>query len=421
MSATRRTFLATSAAFAATPFFVRAGSLREKLRLGVVGVANRGGDNLHGVAHEEIAALCDVDANYLANASARFPKARTFRDYREMFTAGGLDAVVVSTPDHTHFPASRLAMEHGLHVYCEKPLTHTVAQARALTTLAERKKLVTQMGTQIHAGENYRRVVERVRSGVLGTIHHVDVFCGKTWSGGERPIDTPPIPDSLAWDLWLGPAPERPYHPEYHPANWRRHWDFGGGTLGDMGCHYLDLAFWALGLVHPTSVRSLGPAVHPETTPPNQHVEWTFETGHAVVGAPLTLTWMDDSCRPERLRPLGLDDWSSGVLFIGSEGWLIADYDRHVAGPASVAAKVNEVKPSIAPSPGHYVEWLDAIRNGGTPSCAFSYAGPLTETVLLGNVAYRAGRRLRWDAVTLSTDDESANARLRETPRAGFE
>lgn len=422
MPVSRRQFLATStAAFVATPFFVRAGSLSEKLRIGVIGVANRGNDNLGGVAHEEVAALCDVDASFLAGAAQRFPRARTYRDYRAMIAAGGLDAVVVSTPDHTHFPASRLALENGLHVYCEKPLTHTVEQARTLTTLARSKRLVTQMGTQIHAGDNYRRVVERVQSGALGSISHVDVFCGKTWSGGERPTDTPPVPDSLDWNLWLGPAAERPYHPDYHPANWRRYWAFGGGTLGDMGCHYMDLAFWALGLKFPSSVRALGPAVHAETTPPNALVEWTFETGHAVVAPPLTFTWHDDGCRPSRLHPLGLDDWHDGVLFIGSEGWLIADYDRHRAGPEAIASKIDAVKPSIAPSVGHYVEWFDAIRNGGAPTCSFDYAGPLTETVLLGNVAFRAGRRLKWDAANLETHDPAANALLRTTPRPGFE
>jgi predicted dehydrogenase len=406
---TRRTFLKQSSAFVAAPFFIRTGALRDKLRIGIVGVANRGGDNLNGVAHEEIAALCDVDANYLGGAAQRFPSAKTYRDFREMIAAGGLDAVVVSTPDHTHFPASRLALERGLPVYCEKPLTHTVEQARILATLAREKKIVTQMGTQIHSGDNYRRVVERVQSGALGAITHVDVVCGKSWSGGERPTDTPPVPDSLAWDLWLGPAPKRPYHPDYHPANWRRYWAFGGGTLGDMGCHYMDLAFWALGLRHPTAVRSFGPPVHAETTPPNCIAEWTFTQGHACIASPLTFTWYDDGCRPGRLHALGLGDWGNGVLFIGTEGWLISDYDRHVAGPELVAKKVEEVKPSIPSTIGHYNEWLNAIRNGGPTTCNFEYSGALTETVLLGNVAYRVGKQLKWDAAKLDCGDQAGN------------
>ena len=250
----RRSFLKSSAlaaASAAVPGAARDITRKifasdQKLRLGVIGVGNRGRDNLNAVAGEHIAALCDVDTAMLAPARERFPDARVFRDFREMIaTMDDLDAVVVSTPDHTHAPAAAAALRRGLHVYCEKPLTHTVREARTLTELARKHDCVTQMGTQIHAGSNYRRVVERIRSGAIGQVYEVHVFCDKSWSGGERPTDRPPVPETLDFDLWLGPAPERSYHPAYHPAGWRRWWDFGGGTLADMACHYVDLVHCA--------------------------------------------------------------------------------------------------------------------------------------------------------------------------------
>ncbi len=420
MTLTRRSFLGRSSAFVAAPFFVRSGLLGEKLRIGVIGVANRGADNIAGIEAEEIAALCDVDSTYLDAAAQRFPGAKEYRDYREMIAAGGIDAVVVSTPDHSHFPASKLALDHGLHVYCEKPLTHTVAQARVLAETARAKKLVTQMGTQIHAGDNYRRVVEKVRSGILGPITSVDVFCAKTWSGGERPTDSPATPPTLDWNLWLGPAAERPYHPDYHPASWRRFWAFGGGTLGDMGCHYIDLAFWALDLRHPDRARGFGPAPHAETTPPHFLAEWDFPAGGSRA-LPSTLRWHDDGCRPARLKALGLDDWSDGVLFVGTDGWLLSDYDRHVAGPDPLAAKLAGVKPTIPPSIGHHREWIEACKSGGSTTCSFDYSGALTESVLLGNIAYRMQRSLTWNAQELRCEgDDAATALIHESARSGF-
>jgi predicted dehydrogenase len=223
-----------------------------------------------------VVALCDVDELYLTAAGEKHAGARRYNDFRAMLECEELDAVVISTADHTHAPATLLALELGLDVYCEKPLTHSVTEARRVAEAAQRNRAVTQMGTQIHATSNYRRVVELVGSGAIGSIGECHAWVGKAWSGGERPLDAPPVPAHLHYDLWLGPAPYRPYHPTYLPANWRSWWDFGSGTLGDMGCHLIDLAFWALELERPTPVdaRALGisaPHLEPRRVARSRH------------------------------------------------------------------------------------------------------------------------------------------------------
>ncbi|MCA9267518.1 MAG: Gfo/Idh/MocA family oxidoreductase, partial [Planctomycetales bacterium] len=245
----RRQFLTITAAAAAASCVhselpaAPSKSANEKLNIACVGVNRRAAADIAACASQNIAGICDIDDNYLAAAAQRYPTAEKFNDFRKMLDKleQQIDAVVVGTPDHIHAPASAMAMRMGKHCYCEKPLTHTVHEARVLAQIAAENKLVTQMGTQIHAGENYRRVVEIIQAGVIGDVREVHVWVGKGWGGGDRPKETPPVPANIHWDLWLGPAPERPYHPTYLPAAWRRWWDFGGGTLGDMGCHYIDL------------------------------------------------------------------------------------------------------------------------------------------------------------------------------------
>ena len=231
-------------------------SPNERLAIAVIGCGGRGGANLHGVGGETIVALCDVDEKRAGRAFERYPKARRFRDFRTMLDAvhREIDAVVVSTPDHTHAVAAVAAMRLGKHCYCEKPLAHSVYECRLVTETAARYKVATQMGTQIHAEDNYRRVVELVRSGAIGAVGEVHVWHPGALGGQDRPTETPAVPAHLDWDLWLGPAPARPYHPCYVPMNWRDWWDFANGTLGDFGCHYMDLPFWALGLRYPESV-----------------------------------------------------------------------------------------------------------------------------------------------------------------------
>jgi len=392
----------------------------ETLRIGVIGVGGRGGGNLNAVAGEEIAALCDVDENRLADAAVRFPSAARFVDFRELIEHPGLDAVVISTPDHTHAPAAAAALRRRLSVYCEKPLTHSVYEARTLRSLAREAGVATQMGIQIHAHDNYRRVVELVRSGVIGPIRTVRVMCSKTWSGGERPMETPPVPEGLHYDLWLGPAPERPYHPAYLPANWRRWWDFGNGTLGDMACHHVDLAHWALDLDVPEHVSAQGPAPHTETAPAQLVVHWR----HAATAArpAVEVSWHDGGARPGELAELGLSDWGDGVLFIGDDGWIISDYDRHQLGPLERFADHVPPKPSIPTSIGHHAEWIQAVKQGTPTTCPFEYSAALTETVLLGNVAYRSVASFEWDGDRLETvGAPDAQELLRRPYRDGWE
>jgi predicted dehydrogenase len=392
----------------------------DKLDLAVIGVGNRGAEDLEAVAGENVIALCDVDRDYLLAAAKLHKGARLYSDFRDLLKCEKLDAVVVATPDHTHAVATAAALRAGLDVYCEKPLTHSVAEARAIAELARSKRAVTQMGIQIHARDNYRRAVEIVRSGAIGPVRECHVFCnGKTWSGGERPSDHPPVPATLRWDLWLGPAPERPYHPTYLPANWRRWWDFGGGTLSDMACHYMDLAFWALDLRHPTSIEAVGPPVDPETAPNGFRAHYQFDSRADQPAC--EVSWYDGASKPPVLATLGLSDWENGVLFIGDRGHLVADYDKWKIGPNDRFADFKPPMPAIPRSIGHHLEWIEACKHRDTTTCNFDYSGALTETVLLGNVAYRTGKRIEWDADRLVATNAPDAQRFIDPPyRSGW-
>ncbi len=396
-------------------------SPNESLGVAVIGVARRGGANLNGVAKENIVALCDVDATLLGTASKRFPKAATFRDFRKMLdqVADRIDAVVVSTPDHTHAPAAAAAMRLKKHCYCEKPLTHNVRDARLLTELAAENNLVTQMGTQIHAGSNYRRVVELIQSGAIGPVGEVHVWHPGNLGGQDRPTDTPPVPEHLDWDLWLGPAPERPYHPTYVPGKWRSWWTFANGTLGDFGCHYMDLPFWALDLGHPTSIEAVGPPAHLETTAPQLTVHYQFPGRGGR--PPVRLNWTNGRTQPDIVAKYGLQKWGAGVLFVGKDGMLVADYNRRQLLPEKQFADFEPPEPTIPDSIGHHAEWIEACKTGGTTTCHFGYSGVLSETVLLGNVSYRAGAKLAWDAKNLkATNCAEADRYIRRECRDGW-
>jgi len=394
-------------------------SANEKLNLGVVGTINRASGNINGVRDENIVALCDIDDKLLAAAQAKFPKATTYTDFRRMLDRRDLDAVVVSTPDHTHAVATMAALKSGRHVYCEKPLAHEVFEVRAVTEAARKYKLATQMGTQIHATANYRRVVELIEKEAIGPVNEVHVWCDRVWSGEGRPAETPPVPEGLHWDLWLGPAPARPYSPEYHPKNWRRWWDFGGGTLGDMGCHYVDLPFWALKLRAPTSIEAEGPPVHAETTPAWLIVHYQFPARGALPA--VRLTWYNGGKVPELVKGSKVPDWSSGVLFVGSKGMLLADYGRRRLLPEKDFEGFQPPAPYIPDSIGHHQEWIAACKGGAPALCDFSYAGPLAEAVLLGNVAFRSGKKLEWNSAACKVSNtREADQYLRRRYRKGW-
>jgi predicted dehydrogenase len=410
-SLSRRNFLKTTGAGAAvlsTGVWSELGakastSPNEKLNIACIGTANRAAADIGGVQGENIVALVDVDANYLKAKSGQFSEARLYADYREMLVAEGdkIDAVVVGTADHHHAPATIRAIRAGKHVYCEKPLTHTVQEARIIAEATAEAGVATQMGTQIHAGDNYRRVVEVIQSGAIGDVTEVHVWVGKGWGGGELPTadDITDPPENLDWDLWLGPAPVRPYAPgRYHPGNWRRWWQFGQGTLGDMGCHYTDLPFWALGLRHPISAEAEGPEVHPETCPLGLKVKYDFpaEEGHG----PLSLTWYDGNMIPATVA--GERVPGNGVMFVGTEGHMFSDYSRYRLYPTDKYAAFEAPEQTIPASIGHHAEWIKACKEGTPTTCNFDYSGALTETILLGNVAYRTGQKLEWDAKTLT-------------------
>lgn len=397
---TRRYFLmSATTAVVASPLLRSAPS--ERVRVGVVGVGNQGAYNwgqLAGVASCEVVAICDVDERMTAAARKQFPKAAFFTDYRKMIDAKGLDAVLCATPDHHHFHVTHLALSSGLHAYCEKPLTHTVAEARTLAELAKKKKLVTQMGTQIHAGDNYRRVVEIVRKGTIGPVKEVHCWVGGAFNGNGKRPDSKPVPKELNWDLWLGPAAERPYAPEYVPFYWRRFWAFGGGKMADMACHHIDLPFWTLDLRHPTKVSAKGSPPTPETG-----ADWIiceFEFPARGDKPPVTLTWYDGDKRPPQFADGKLPKWGDGTLFVGEKGMLLADYGRRVLLPKDKFEGVDGDK-SIPNSIGHHKEWIEAIKSGGMTTCNFDYSGALTESVLLGVVSYRSGKSFEWDAKAL--------------------
>lgn len=426
---TRRSFLQTTAAGAAATscgYFTstsvaQSKSPNEKLNLACIGTANRAGDNLQEISHENIVALCDIDRTYLDRALSTHTQARPYADYREMIDRerDKIDAVLVATADHNHAPATIRAIRAGKHVYCEKPLTHTVEEARIIATEAKKAGVATQLGTQIHAGDNYRRVVELIQSGVIGDVTDVHVWVGKGWGGGDRPEkeDTPPA--TLDWDLWLGPAPVRPFAVgRYHPAQWRKWWDFGQGTLGDMGCHYMDLPFWALDLKHPTHVSAEGPAVHPETAPLGLIVRFKFP---ARGNKPrLNFTWYDGELIPKEVA--GERVPANGVMFVGTGGKMFADYSKYKLFPADKFAAYEAPLPSIPKSIGHHREWLKACRDGSPTTCNFDYSGALSEAVLLGNVAYRSGKSFAWDGAGLkAVDCPEAEKFLRKEYRKGWE
>lgn len=435
---TRRRWLQAglaTAALSSLPPRVQAGTAGGQLRTAHIGVGGMGGADLRQIASHDrvvVAGLCDVDAERLKAAQEKHPDARSFADYRQMLAemADSIDAVVVSTPDHTHAPAAMTAIQLGKPVYCQKPLTHSVHEARQLRLAARDKALVTQMGIQVHSSAAYRGAVAIVHSGMIGKVSQVVAWSNKNWGydGGPLTASQSP-PDSLHWDLWLGTAAARPYVPKaYHPSAWRKLIDFGTGTLGDMGVHIFDTPYAALQLTAPkwveTTCRQPTGIGHPE----RNIVRYEFPaTPHTTDS--LLWTWYDGGWAPPSIdelqwpAELGLPAElpSQGSLLLGSEGAMLLP---HVAQPQlfpQAKFKGREL-PEVAGG-NHYHEWVDACLGQGDPSASFDYAGPLTEALLLGVVANRFPEtKLDWDAAELQfTNHPEANHLLRRPYRDGFQ
>lgn len=441
MNLSRRSFTVAAASTLAAPAFLRGQNLNSKLNIAVVACGGRGGGNMGSVASENIVALCDVNAKSVAAAAAKFPNAKTFADFRKLFDDDmqkTFDAVVVSTCEHTHVYPTLLALQHDKHVYCEKPLTHNIYEARLVREAAAAKpKLAAQMGIQIHAGENYRRVVELIQANVIGPVREVHVWVSRAWglqseeatkrnkdivNVTERPKEAKSPPDYLNWDLWLGPAAQRPFHDVYFPGpKWYRWWDFGSGTMSDLGSHWNDLPFWALKLDAPLTIETTGGPAHPEIAPASMSATYTY--GPRADLPAVKLTWHQGESKPQILAEGKIPAWGNGVLFIGDNGMLLSDYGKHVLLPQEKFADVAKaVAQTVGRVKSHHGEWIEAAKNGKQPSANFQYAGLLTEANHLGNVAFRVGKKLEWDHKAMkATNAPEADRFIKREYRKGWE
>ena len=410
----------------------------EKLNIAGIGVGGRGADDLVGVSSENIVALCDVDWGYAAKTFKKYPNAKLYKDYRKMLEEQkDIDAVIVATPDHNHAMASMTAIKAGKHVYCEKPLTHSVWEAQQLAQAAREHKVATQMGNQGQASEATRRLCEMVWDGAIGPVREVHIWTDRPsnglfnvyWPQGvERPKGTPPVPEKLDWDLWLGPAPERPYNPAYLPFVWRGWWDFGTGALGDIGCHACDPVFRALKLHYPISVEASSTRVNKETYPLASIVTYHFPARDPM--PPVKLTWYDGGMRPP--RPPELEEGelmgANGHLLVGDKGKILGGHSGYHLIPESRAKEYGDPPRMLERSIGHYKEWIEACKGGKPAGSNFDWAGPLAEVVLMGNVALRHDlreeltyKKLLWDgAAKRFTNSEDANQFLRREYRSGW-
>jgi predicted dehydrogenase len=442
-AASRRDFMKTAAAAAAGVTIVprhvlgrsRQAAPSDRLAIAGIGVGGMGAANLSAMETEDIVALCDVDENYAAPTFKKYPAAKVYKDFRVMLEKEkGIDAVLVATPDHTHAVITMAAMHAGKHVYCQKPLTHTVEEARRLARAAREAKVVTQMGNQGRSGVGAKLLSAWVHGGVIGRVREVHAWCSLTyypwghqsWSSplGRKPKETPPVPPGLDWDLWLGPAPWRDYHPCYHPASWRAWWDFGCGMMGDRGVHTLGPVCWALDLRHPRSVSASVSDLNEDTHPIAAVVTYDFEARGAM--PPVKLVWYEGLEPP---RPDALEDGrklpaEGGCLLFGERGTIVAGvygespqllpYARMKDAP-----RLDEA--ALAVPPSHEQDWIASIKQGRKAGSDFSESGPLTEFVLLGNIAKRTQSKLAWDPEAMRiTNDVQASLLLSAPGREGW-
>lgn len=431
-SPTRRHFLKSTALAAAAPLILPGRVLSEpsqKLNLAGIGIGGMGAGYLRAVSSENIVALCDVDHNFAAKTFAQYPAARRYTDYRKLLEKEKhIDGVVIGTPDHWHAPIALASLQLKKAVYCAKPLTHTVWEARKLTEAAHQAGVATQMSVQANANEEHRLIAEWIAAGLIGKVTEVHTWSNRpVWPQGiKRPTDTPQAPKNLDWNLWLGPAPERPYHPAYHPFKWRGFWDFGCGALGDMGCHHFDPIFRALNLTTPATVEAEGEGINDETAPDKATIIYEFPARGDQ--PPVKIVWYDGGNKPPRPEELEhgrrMDSQYGGTLYIGDKGKILTgglgESPRIIPESKMKAATLPEK--TLTRSPGHYKEWILAAKGGAPAGADFSYGGPVTEAVLLGNVALRAGEKLTWDPDKLEiTNSATATALLSKVYRKEFE
>jgi predicted dehydrogenase len=465
IAVSRRTFLRNTAiassAFMIVPSHVLGLNGKtppsEKLNIAGIGIGGQGASDLEQLSSENIVALCDVDANHAGRIFKKYPKAKVFTDFRKMLDEQkDIDAVMVATPDHLHAFVSMAAIKLGKHVYCEKPLTHSVWEARQIAQAAREHNVATQMGNQGQASDDTRRLSEFILDNAIGPVREVHIWTDRPsnglfneyWPQGiTRPKDTPPVPDTLDWDLWVGPAPSRPYHPAYVPFKWRGWWDFGTGALGDIGCHAMDPVFRALELgsplpigwgegrsatCHPLSVQASSSRVNNETYPLASMVTYEFPARGEM--PPLKLIWYDGNLRPPRPPELEEDQemGDNGHLLIGDKGKILSLRGQGRRGfqliPQKRAKEYGDPPKKLPRSIGHHKEWIEACKGGQPAGSNFDWAGPLTEVVLLGNVALHPElreeltmKKLLWDGANMRfTNSDDANKFLKTEYRKGW-
>jgi predicted dehydrogenase len=444
---TRRTFLYTTTLSASGLWLAGCQALpgprarrlspNEKLNIAGIGVGGKGASDIAETsANNNVVALCDVDDNTLRAAAQKYPGARTYHDWRRLLEQKDIDGVTVSTPDHMHAPIAMAAMQLGKHVYVQKPMTHTIYEARQLTAAARRYGVVSQMGNQNHSGAGYRTLVKAVQAGVIGKVKEAHTWSNRPiWPQGiPRPAGSDPVPAHLKWDLWLGVAPWRPFvdgkddgkgrraRGPYHPFNWRGYLDFGVGALGDMGCHIIDPVFWSLGFNAPLRVWSEGPATNGETYPEWEIIHYEFPATRYTTGPTVKMTWYDGGKLPPReLVPLPANEKTptNGALLIGEKGTLLCEHGKMpVLLGAAAGGQLEKVE-----GDNHYQQWTQACKGDGRATAHFDYSGPLTETVLLGTIAVRfPNQKLEWNSASLKfTNHDAANQFLHKKYRAGWE
>ena len=427
-NASRRDFLKTTALagagywIAGTSRAADSTSPSEKVRFACIGVGGKGdSDTKDAGSHGDVVAICDIDEFALTKAGAAFPTARRFNDFRKMFDEMGpsIDAVTVSTADHAHAVISAQAMRMGKHCFTQKPLTHTISEARTLSKIAKETGVVTQMGNQGTANSGLRKSAAMIRAGMLGPVHEIHVWTNRPiWpQGGPAPKPVKP-PKHVHWDLWLGPAAQREYAPGFHPFAWRGFWEFGTGALGDMGCHTMNMPFMALDLRNPVAIEAQTSGHNKITYPKWSIIKYEFAATDSRPA--VTLTWYDGGKRPPQSLLSGQKVAESGSLVIGEKGKLYspADYVQEYV----VLGGASEPKVEFRESPGHFTEWVQEIKGGSPAVSNFAdYGGPLTEMVLLGNLAVWAGRKIHWDAESMKSPDAADLEPLIKTEyRAGY-